>query len=349
VPDPIPGPDVLVQHFRSFLANQRVAYENRARFGPFTIAAKFHGWSPDGSIVRALRAAAGTPDFTIHVIDGQACALPRPRLAWTRDDFGPKRVVPGWSTADRTVYLLRAECGVAVADWHTRQAFIWLPSAGALPWFERAAPFRWLFDGLAPRLGMAMMHAAAIGIGGDGALLVGRGGVGKSTLALACLGDGFDYAGDDYCLLSGDATQYAHAVYSTAKWKKDATVVPGWLNGLAPDAVDTTEQKNIVFVEAVKPQSLVDSLLIRAIIVPCIHAGSSTFLEPMSPQAALPHVANSTVAQSEAEPGPLVRALAALVRNVPAYRLRMTRDPDLSVLAVRQLLAQSTSRKGFAG
>ena len=36
--------------------------------------------------------------FTIHVVDGAACSLARPRIGWQLADFGPKRIVPGWST-----------------------------------------------------------------------------------------------------------------------------------------------------------------------------------------------------------------------------------------------------------
>ncbi|QPC90586.1 HPr kinase/phosphorylase [Mesorhizobium sp. INR15] len=343
-PDLITDPAALAEQFRTFVAGHGPACRCEARFGDFSVTANFHGFTPQTSYGQALRPVrhAAAPALTIHVFDGEACGLARPRLAWTLPDFGPKRVVPGWSSDNRTVYLLRGENGLAVADWQAKEAFIWMPSSDAVPWYERAAPFRWLFDGLAARLGMATLHAAAVGIDGEGVLLVGRGGVGKSTLALACLGNGFDYVGDDYCLFSQASTPQAHALYSTAKWKKDATVTPAWLNSISPDAVDTTQQKNIVFVDAAKPQSLVDSLRVKAIVIPSIGGTTQARLEAMPQQAALPHVITSTLAQSEAGAAPLVRAVGHLVRSVPAYRLHMTRDPQESVSAIRDLLAKAS-------
>lgn len=348
----ISNPRALVDHFLAVLSSpaaERVRIRD-ARFGRFAVRVNFHGFLAPacygGALVPVSQALP--PALTIHVIDGAACAVPRPRLAWQLSDFGQKRVVPGWSDDDRTVYLLRGEGGLAVTDWQTRQAFVWLPSSDAAPWYERAAPFRWLFDGLAARLRMSTLHAAAVGIGGEGVLLVGRGGAGKSTLALACLGNGFDYAGDDYCLITQDDGPKAHTLYSTAKWKKDATVTPDWLNTIAPDAIDVTEQKNIVFIDKARPDCLVDSLSIRAIIVPSIGAHAATQLEEISPRTALPHLTASTVAQSEASGSVLLEQLGRLVRSAPAYRLLMTRNPLESVAAIERLLGRKASARGFA-
>ena len=165
--------------------------------------ASFHGFALElATATRCVRCRgrARPVVFTIHVVDGAACGLARPRIGWHLADFGPKRIVPGWSDPGRTVYLLRGEEGFAVADWDRCEALVWLPSGAAVPWYERAAPFRWLFDNLAARRGMSTLHAAAVGRDGNGVLLAGRGGAGKSTLALACVGSGFDYVSDDYCL-----------------------------------------------------------------------------------------------------------------------------------------------------
>ena len=173
-------PPDLLEHWQHRLADPGLppARIQEAAFGPFTIEAGFHGFtagSAYGHALRPARARGQPPALAIHVLDGAACGLPRPRLAWGPADFGPKRIVPGWSDRTRTTYLLRSEGGVAIADWTERRAVIWLPSALSVPWYERAAPFRWLLDNLAARLEMTTLHAAVVGRDGAGVLLAGRG------------------------------------------------------------------------------------------------------------------------------------------------------------------------------
>ena len=49
-----------------------------------------------------------------------------------------------------------------------------------------------------------LAHGGAVGLEGAGVLLVGAGGVGKSSTSLVCVEAGFDYAADDYCLVSAE-------------------------------------------------------------------------------------------------------------------------------------------------
>ena len=70
--------------------------------------------------------------------------------------------------------------------------------------------------------GCFAVHAAGIELHGCGLLLVGEGGKGKTTTALAAVQRGFSYLGDDLCFidLHGDAA-VIHGVYSTCKVNPD--------------------------------------------------------------------------------------------------------------------------------
>ena len=353
-PEFVASPGGIADHLYAFLSDfgTTARQSQLVQFGPFVVAVNFHGFTPATSYGRALKPASnpqGKPDFTIDVIDGAACGLPELRLAWQAADFGRKRTVPGWSDSDHTTYLLPEERGVAIADWTRQRAAIWVPSSSAVPWYERAAPFRWLFDNLAARLRMSMLHAAVIGREGVGVLIAGRGGVGKSTLALAALGRGLDYVGDDYCLVTDDGAPKAYGLYLTAKWKKDASVLPDWLMHTAPDALDLSQRKSIIFLDIAKPAQLVAHLSDRrdrhSVDRRCAR---SSIWKASSQQAALRSLAVSTVAQSEADGATLLQKIGRLVRTVPAYRLQMPRDPDASVFAIEQLLARATAESGRA-
>jgi hypothetical protein len=128
----IESPAALLAQWRRCLADHDLppACVQDAAFGPFTIKVSFHGFTARSAYGHALRppSSPSRPSvLAIHVLDGAACGLPRPKLAWQPADFGPKQIVPGWSDRDHTTYLLRSEGGVAIADWTERRAVIWLP------------------------------------------------------------------------------------------------------------------------------------------------------------------------------------------------------------------------------
>ena len=349
------SPVATANYFRQFLAERHIPASRiyQVQFGPSVLTVHFHGFADEDAYGHALQpataATAEASPFAIHVIDGAACGLPRPRLAWKPSDFGRKRTVRGWSDSRRTTYLLPEERGLAIADWCVGQAMVWIPGSDVVPWYERAAPFRWLFDNLATRLEMSTLHAAIIGMKGRGVLLAGQGGTGKSTLALAALGRGLDFVSDDYCLLSQQGGRaVAYPLYRSAKWKVDASVTAGWLQDIRPDAIDRTQMKNILHVDVARPGQPVSQLSVEAIIAPAIAPNQTTSarLEPISGQTALRFLAASTIAQSEGDGESLVRSLGDLARSIPAYRLLMPRDPDASVAAIDELLAE---RAGAAG
>jgi hypothetical protein len=70
------------------------------------------------------------------------------------------------------------------------------------------------------------VHAAGVALDGHGLLLVGEGGQGKTTTALAAIQRGFDYLGDDLCWLSFDEARdgqpQLHGLFATCKVNPDS-------------------------------------------------------------------------------------------------------------------------------
>ena len=242
----ITSPDDLIDHFARVVhrLDKAEAFSRVTEVGPLRIQLTLHG-ADEADIfdafplvrrARSSKEATGSAkcvDFAINVIDGGRCGVKRPRLKWRASDFGLKRLVPGWSDTERTTYFLRSERGLAVADWRSRHAYVWVPSTELVIASERAAPFRWIIDGLAQRCGLMTMHAAAVGECGVGLLIVGESGRGKSTLALAAIGAGMDYLADDYCLVDAQPRYQAYRLFNSAKMRVDSSVQPNWIAGLS--------------------------------------------------------------------------------------------------------------------
>ncbi len=277
-------------------------------------------------------------DFAIKVIDGARCGVKRPRLNWRVSDFGLKRLVPGWSDNDRTTYLLRGERGLAVADWKSDQAYVWVPSIEAFFARERAAPFRWIIDGLAQRRGLTAVHAAVIGEGGIGLLIVGEGGRGKSTLALAAIGAGMDYLADDYCLVDARPPYRAYRLFNTAKLRNNATVQPNWIADPAHKMEPVSGGRHVFNLARLAPGSLADRLEIRALLLPEFTGDTLPVLEMAPPNEAFRRAAPSTVAQCEGSEAQVAAEVGRLVRTLPSYRIRMTQNPRQSIELIRGLI-----------
>jgi hypothetical protein len=268
---------------------------------------------------------AGDPDVTLSVWEGSR-ALPPLRT-------GPAGLVregpPGGLVAvqEGGAGLLTIADGPAV--------LCRVSDRESLPWWERAAPMRPALFLAVHGAGRALVHAGAVGTQGAAALLVGPGGSGKTTSALAALRAQMDYLGDDYVLISEDATVWN--VFATAKvdlahphlGAVAAAAVPRPLCG-APD------EKLICDIPAPKR-----SLPLACIVAPRIGGGGGTRLSPLPPGRALLALAPSTVLQMPFDDGGSLPLLAGLARRLPCWSLEIGDDPAEIPGALQQAIERS--------
>ena len=209
-----------------------------------------------------------------------------------------------------------------------------------LPDYERGAPFVLLLHWwqlLCPPPAQppaCAVHAAAVGTERDGGLLlVGRGGSGKSTTALACLSAGFLYVGDDYCLLQSTADgPWAASLFATGKLS-DAMLerFPVFATTVV-NPTRTPGEKALLFLDRSFSAHLAAGLPLRAILLPRVLAGGGeTRLTPASPAAALQALAPSTIflfRRSGSEAANLLAQLAGVTRSLPCFHLQLGADAD---------------------
>jgi hypothetical protein len=321
-----------------------------ANLGPLTIQLTLHGVAdaPDifdafpsvgsGAVSDGARRCRPSGAFAVDVIDGARCGVARPRLNWRASDFGFKRLVPGWSDKERTTFFLRGESGLAVADWGSNQAYVWVPSIEAIVRCDQAAPFRWIIDGLAQQRGLTTMHASVIGEHGIGLLIVGEGGRGKSTLALAGIAAGMEYLADDYCLVCAQPPYPAYRLFNTAKVRVGNEAAVSWIVNLEHAVEPCRGGKRIFNLARHAPQALVDRLEIRALLLPEFTNDALPTIDRVSSSEAFRRAAPSTVAQCAASEAQAAADVGHLARALPSYRIRMPREPALSIDRIRHLI-----------
>jgi hypothetical protein len=276
-------------------------------------------------------------------------------LAWKGDPSPLRQAPPEWKIPERWARRepVRASrgggmvyfdpIGGVVSLYHSegRLGGMWFEDEAAPALWIAAAPCLRLLDAWFTEHGKFLCHGAAIARHGGAALIIGPGGVGKSTLAIRSLEDGFDYLGDDYVLLeAGPPWPVIHSIYASGKLAgadisaglpRQATVFR------EPD--DPTEKGFL----RIAPTAIVSSARLALVIQPCIGAHDAPSMVRISAGDALRAILPSALRQL---PGGFQEKLAVLTRvlTVPCFRLHMTTSHRHNLsLVEKELMAQRPS------
>jgi hypothetical protein len=215
---------------------------------------------------------------------------------------------------------------LSAVDLRAGHAWYWVADPGALPYWERAAPIRQILHWWMATRGHQQVHGGAVGTPDGGVLLVGKGGSGKSTCALASLVSELRYAGDDYTMVSIRPRPWVHSLFGSGKVDPENLWRVPHLEPAVSNPEHLATEKAVVFVNQHFPDRVIDGFPLRAIVLPAITGGIRTRVTPASRAAALTALAPSTVFQLHTAGGPALRYLARLVQEVPAYTLEFGGD-----------------------
>jgi hypothetical protein len=209
-------------------------------------------------------------------------------------------------------------------DTDINRAWYCVADRSALPDYEVCTPMRFLLHWILAARGLVFTHAASVGRNGRGVLLVGRGGAGKSTTALACHLNGLEFLGDDYVAVEPESPAHAFHIYRGAKLTDDTLPrFPELSRRLHP--TNKTQNKNVVMLNH-SDGPIVRSLPVAAVLRPRIGGGGRTTISPAAPSVILMEMATSTVLQAQGGGQHILSGLAALCRGVPCYDLELGGD-----------------------
>lgn len=192
---------------------------------------------------------------------------------------------------------------------------------------------RWALDS-----DMTLMHCACAGARGQGALICGRGGQGKSTLALSCMKLGMDFVSDDYVLLTGSGPLSAMPVYKTVGMNPDMEALLG--TGL-PVLKRKKTFRDKLLLDA-SGQAFADSLPVRAVILPLL--SDAPGIQRTDPGRALVQTVHSSLTQLHVfrDPG-VTRLMLERLRGLPVYELALGRDLMENAAYLRDFLVREFS------
>ena len=225
-----------------------------------------------------------------------------------------------------------------IADDDTDTVLRWNASVSALPEWEATRPLRFVLQWCASRRDAALVHAAAVAVGGRAVLLVGPSGAGKSTSSLACLGSGLDVLSDDACVIEivpDAAGVTVEAVFRMANLHPPSlTLLPHLRDRVVDPRVGA---KNMLELDTLAPGH--SRAEVAAILTVVQTPGEHTRVVPGSAAASLLHMGPSTVLQmNRAFKAQTWSVVTAAVKAVPHRELRVGSPHDVPRV-LEQLLA----------
>ena len=168
-----------------------------------------------------------TPDATFCVWDSASTHVPMLPPPCDREAFSDRGDLWGFNSRRIKTAFHYHDFSVNLFEHERRTGICWVTEAAVLPYWVLASPLRTLFHWWMERNGCQLVHAAAVGIGDRALLAVGKGGLGKSSTALACLEAGFQFMGDDYVIVRNDPKPTVYGLYARhdGGWLSVATLI----------------------------------------------------------------------------------------------------------------------------
>jgi hypothetical protein len=334
-PEPPQFFEAALDHFLS-AESAGPSNESDYQLGGLNVRLRIAGVELAGRIKPAIShlqaSAETTPEFVIHAWEG---TMPPP--GWSDDGFGPGGEITGFNTDQfRTVYHIGTG-SFSMIDCQRGRALFWTRDARLLPDHERSAPLRLIFSWWLESKGRLFVHAGAIANRNGAALLLGPGGAGKSTTALLCLREGWDYLADDYCAVDPAARQ-VFSLYNSAKISEDWLPNVPQLKSLLPISPIMHGNKHIYFLKQKVAQQLIASAPVRVLLLLDYSRQPETTITEASPAEALRAVAPSTIFQTSASGAITLQRLAELARCLPIRRLNLGSDLEQIPLKIAQCL-----------
>jgi hypothetical protein len=279
-------------------------------------------------MLEGLIVADERPAVELWAFDGAGSGRAAPRPPWGPDDYLQREEIAGWTRPPRLASYSNDYATLSVAATEAGLGVQWLRDATVMAPWEGGAPLRSILRWTLARHGAHLIHAAAVGTGADGVLLLGSGGAGKSTTALACLQAGMALVSDDYTLIRPGSPPTAHPAFAIAKAGAASLELLGGGGDLPARAagarVDWRGKLRLPIADVVCP-----SLALRAVVLPHVAEQTGAPVR-VSGREALRTIAVSTLLQLPGDSATTLTVLRELLATLPVYTLDV--GPDVAAI-----------------
>ena len=302
--------------------------------GGITVALATHGEAYAERLTRAFRhtspgpCGSVEPQLRVFAVDAAAGGAEEPPT-WGFPFEHARHLERLHVTRDHATYVTYQE---ELRTWHvydrrSGRAAIWTADASQLPDWEHSFPLRALLGWFVEPLPATLAHAAVVGDGPRGVLIVGAGGSGKSTTTAACVARGLSTCGDDFVLLETGPRLCARTLFDTIKLDAASLARFPELQPHVANPERNREEKARIHLADVGPERLLDRCMLQHVVVPRLAPGEKTSLHTLPRAAALRALAPTTVFLARGTEARTTAKLADVVRRLPTHELRIGGTP----------------------
>lgn len=283
----------------------------------------------------------GEPDLRVHVWDSDSTGIDFVLPPVTRDCFTTRGDIWGMSSARIRSAFHWIEFSVNVFDVERRDGVFWVRSEACVSNWTRGSPLRTLLHWSMEATGRQLVHAAAVGTDEGALLITGRGGVGKSTTALACLEAGMQFLGDDYVVVGLDPEPRVHGLYRSAKLTTEQLRRFPNLSDLVGPGDFLEDGKALILLDPSMTTQIPPSLPLRALVTPSFANARESFFGAADPLDVQQAAAITTMSQLP-HAGPRTHAFfERMVHTLPVGRLHLGTQIDQIPAAIESYLQAS--------
>jgi len=320
------------------LASREQLSHSAFRFGDFSLALRINGAPAMQRLLpmMAPRAADIAPDTVlVDVIGGKLpgceALLPLPELR--------QRTV---LRANQDIYYLwlnEADGYLTAIDRRAGRGLVWFTAPERIASWHVARPFLHAIKGISLKTAWTPIHAASVALGGKAILIVGQSGAGKTSIAMTCAVQGWDYLGDDAVIVKADPARVG-LLYSSARLRADTfELYPEIMKACLGISDDAGEQKAEVDMALLRPLA-VGEAEIGAIVVPQPTDWTEFRLEPISRSDTLRKLMEATRQSMIGDEAAVFAKLAALVATAPCYAVTACGDPIVLSNSLARLVGE---------
>jgi hypothetical protein len=264
------------------------------------------------------------PDLTIDLWDSAATGAEPPPRPDVPAGHAPGALYHFREPPLRGVYAPGLET-LSILDSEASVAWHWVADAREQPYWDQACPLRQILFWWLRTRGYLQVHGAAVGTPDAGVLVVGKGGSGKSTVALSSLGSGLLYGGDDYVAVTAEPEPRVQSLYSSGKLEPEHVheLLPHLLP-LLSNAERLDSEKAVLYVHEHFPAQTTAGFPLSAVLVPRVRIDRrETRIVEASRAAAFAALAPSTILQLHTADPEAFATMSQLVARVPCYGLEL--------------------------
>ncbi len=334
---------------RSYNQYKKASQHNLEHNDYFMVAGKVYCLRFLGTELRRILIAAlehlrvpacGEVDVTLHVWDSESTgtAMSPPPCDW--DAFTDRGDIWGFNSKRIRTAFHYSDYSVNLYDHQRAIGIYWVQNSKSIPYWTTSAPFRTLFQWSLSGYGLQLIHAAGVGKDRNLFIITGKGGVGKSSTALACINAGMDYIGDDYIIVENGSPQKAYSLYSTAKlFNDDIGRFPN-LSQLVGERQSKEQEKGVYQLYPDLQAQIKKEGVVKAFLVPSITGKP----DPSSFQA-IPKwrvekaMAFTTISQLPGAGEDTSEYIKKLVEDTPCFEAKLSNEFNEIPASILQMLA----------